>query len=99
MLHLVAFPPNNTQRLRQALQRIDAGDDVVLLELAQEFATSLEHFSVLSESIAVNAPSTTVNFFLLGDENIASQLPVARIDYSQLIALTEKHAASLSWYP
>lgn len=99
MLHLVALPPDNTKILSEALKRIDAGDDVVLLEQAQGFATSLEKFSPLSELIALSDTSAPINLFLLGDGEITPQLPIKRIDYLQLVALTEMHTASLSWYP
>ncbi len=93
MLHLLAFPPDHNILLAQALQTMNSGDDVVLLDAGTQFAQSA---TALAKILAA-APNLTLH--LLGQDAIADGVDVHRIDSNGLVALTEKHDASLSWYP
>ena len=93
MLHLLALAPDNENLLTQAIQRMGAGDNVVLFEAGKAFACDQKHFALRVDA----APP--LRFYLLGDRNIGSGQDIVRIDSAALVALTEKHDASLSWYP
>lgn len=93
MLHLLAFAPDNENLLRHAIQRICAGDAVVLLEAGKVFACNPKKFALLADAAA------PLHFYLLGDGDIATGLDIVKIDSVALVALTETHDASLSWYP
>lgn len=93
MLHLLAFSPDEQALLEQATLSMNEEDAVVLLEAGQAFARSTSTLAQLTSL----APG--IRLYLLGDAGIAEDLAVERIDSAGLVALTEQHDASQSWYP
>ncbi|MDF1629983.1 MAG: hypothetical protein P1U78_09325 [Alcanivoracaceae bacterium] len=89
MLHLLAFPAARTDLLALMLQCLAEADEVVLLD---------EGLQWLADERAlqpIRAKGTRLH--ALGGPS--EHLWVAEIDYQELIAISERHPASSSWYP
>lgn len=94
MLHLIALPQNDP-RLESALKLISNEDDIVVLNRGVDHASSAETLTPLASLISADV------HILPNPEQTHSDgtLPLTYIDATKLLALTEKHAACLSWYP
>lgn len=95
MLHLIALP-HNDPRLYSAIKLISAEDDIVLLDHGVDLASSVDKLTPLTSTINANVHLLVPSAKLSPNAN---NLPLTYIDATKLLALTEKHAASVSWYP
>lgn len=87
MLHLIGFAPDNHALLARVAALVSAGDDVVLLDDGLGFARDKTTLDSLTQTLGAQV-------YCCSEEK-----PVGNhIDYAGLVALTEKHQASLSWY-
>ena len=87
MLHLIGFAPDNHALLARVAALVSTGDDIVLLDDGLGFARGKTMLDSLTQTLGV--PVYCCSLEALTDNNI---------DYAGLVALTEKHQASLSWY-
>lgn len=89
MLHLLAFPAERSDLLTLLLQCLGEGDDVVLLDEGLQWLPRGQALQQLQASGAR----------LYALDSTSGEACIARIDYPELIAISERHPASSSWYP
>lgn len=89
MLHLLAFPGARTDLLTLLQHCLAEGDDVVLLDEGLQWLTN--------EQVLLQLTATGARLHALGGQSDKSC--ATDIDYPGLIALSEQHPASSSWYP
>lgn len=88
MLHLLALPPEETALLAQALRLIRPDDAVVFLDAGLS----------LLEDDALLVQLRQCDCYVWGDTSSGtSAFPC--IDAEGVVALSEQHPTSLSWYP
>jgi sulfur relay protein TusB/DsrH len=96
MLHLVAFPPDNDERLRQLEAAFAEGDIAVLIGEGTGFA-SAEALAKLLQAIGSVPVRAVAEASALGTDELSDR--VTLIDFAHLVALTEQERTSASWYP
>lgn len=87
MLHLIGFAPHHDTLLARVSALVGAGDEVVLLGDGLAFAQDTATLVALEKALGVPIYCCT--------DAPHSSNP---INYGELVRLTEKHQASLSWY-
>lgn len=87
MLHLIGFAPHHHQLLERVSAMVSEHDEVVLLDDGLAFAKDQATLDALQKSLGVPVYCCT-------DAPHSSN----QINYAELVRLTEKHQASLSWY-
>lgn len=98
MLHLIALPLND-QRLDSAVKLINADDDVVFLDRGIAHATSAETLALFSAEVNLSVLLPDAQTLQSLDSAPAAGETVTIIRAEALLTLSDKHTASLSWYP
>lgn len=94
MLHLIALPQQDP-RLESAIKLISNEDDIVLLDRGTDHAVSAEALAPLASLIRADIHILSS----IEPMTSANTMSLTYIDATELLELTEKHDASLSWYP
>lgn len=94
MLHLIALPQHDP-RLESAIKLISNEDDIVLLDHGADHASCTDALTPLASLITANVHILSS----VTQTTLGGALPLTYIDAAALLELTEKHAASVSWYP
>lgn len=94
MLHLIALPQQDP-RLESAIKLISNEDDIVLLDRGTDHASSAEALAPLASLIRADVHILSSIEPMTSDNTMS----LTYIDATELLELTEKHDASLSWYP
>lgn len=89
MLHLLAFPADRQDLLTLLLQCLGEHDEVVLIDEGLQWLSNSQTLGQLANSGA--------RLHALGP--VSQDDCVTRIDYPKLIAISDRHPASSSWYP
>lgn len=89
MLHLLAFPADRQDLLTLLLQCLGEHDEVVLIDEGLQWLDNRQALGQLANSGA--------RLHALGP--VSQDDYVTRIDYPELIAISDRHPASSSWYP
>lgn len=97
MLHLVAFPPTDSARLRDLQHSLQAGDQVVFIEEGLLFCAEGQACQDALGSLAA------ATLYCQADDgarayNRAAQPAVTPVTWDAIAALTETHTPCLSWY-
>jgi sulfur transfer complex TusBCD TusB component (DsrH family) len=94
VLHLIALPQQDP-RLDSAIKLISDEDDIVLLDCGTDHASSPETLAPLASLIGADVHILSA----IKPLPCSNATSLTYIDAMGLLQLTEKHAASLSWYP
>ncbi|PKM22277.1 MAG: hypothetical protein CVV10_05100 [Gammaproteobacteria bacterium HGW-Gammaproteobacteria-14] len=93
MLHLVAFPPSQTDLLPQFSALLNQGDAIVLLDEGLAWLKN-------PDQLIASASQTALHWYaLISDQDLACDARIQPLNYSDFIALSEAHPACACWYP